>query len=357
MNFLLSSEQIMLMDALRALLADVSAPRRVHDVINQNQGFDPALWTRLVEFGIPGMALPQAYGGLGLEMIDLACVAEILGEFAAPSPFLGHVLAGLAILHGGNEAQRGRWLPDLASGAKLGSVALGEGDARWLPEEWQVICGEKLDGVKRLVPNALEADVLVVGIEGGGLAVAERSSTITSTRIDAVDRTRPLDHVSFAETPAEPLEAGRTAAPRLIDAAGILLAADAFGGASRCVSMSSEYSRIREQFGVPIGSFQALKHQLANMALQVEPGRGLYWYAAYAFDKLPEMAAHAAAQAKAHICDAFVQAARDTVEAHGGIGFTWEHDAHIFLKRAMFDFAWLGQPSRHRLRAAGLAGW
>ncbi|HEY3653405.1 MAG TPA: acyl-CoA dehydrogenase family protein [Steroidobacteraceae bacterium] len=357
MNFLLSSEQNMLMDALRELLADVSPARRVHEVINQDRGFDAALWARLVEYGVPGMVLPQRYGGLGLELIDLACVAEILGEFAAPSPFLGHALAGLAIFLGGSEAQRERWLPDLASGAKLASVALGEADAHWLPEEWKLACGEKLGGVKKLVPNAREADLLVVGIEGGGLAVAERSSTITSARIEAVDRTRPLDHVTFADTPAEPLEAAPTAAPRLIDAAAILLAADAFGGASRCVSMSSDYSKIREQFGVPIGSFQALKHQLANMALEVEPGRGLYWYAAYAFDKLPERAAHAAAQAKAHICDAFVQAARDTVEAHGGIGFTWEHDAHIYLKRAMFDFAWLGQPSRHRMRAADLAGW
>jgi alkylation response protein AidB-like acyl-CoA dehydrogenase len=357
MNFLLSSEQLMLMDALRTLLREVCPSRRVHEVINQDLGFDPVLWGALVEFGVPGMILPHAYGGLGLELIDLGCVAETLGEFAAPSPFLGHALAGLAILLGGSEAQRGRWLPDLASGTKLGSVALGEAAGRWLPQEWTLALGGTLSGAKKLVPNGLEADLLVVGIEGGGLAVVERSGTMTTARIDAVDRTRPLDHVIFRGTPAEPLEGGVLAGPRLIDAAAILLAADAFGGASQCVRMSTDYSMTREQFGVPIGSFQAVKHQLANMALDVEPGRGLYWYAAHAFDKLPERAAHAAAQAKAHICDAYVQTARATVEAHGGIGVTWEHDAHIYLKRAMFDWAWLGQPSNHRLRAANLAGW
>jgi alkylation response protein AidB-like acyl-CoA dehydrogenase len=121
--------------------------------------------------------------------------------------------------------------------------------------------------------------------------------------------------------------------------------------------MAAEYAKVREQFGVPIGTFQGLKHQIADMAIRMEPCRGLYWYAAHAFDAVPDKVSHAAAQAKAHVCDAFLQCARDTVEAHGGIGFTWEHDAHIYLKRAMFDWAWLGQPSRHRERAATLAGW
>ena len=134
-------------------------------------------------------------------------------------------------------------------------------------------------------------------------------------------------------------------------------AADAFGGASRLVEASVEYARTREQFGVVIGQFQALKHQLANMALEVEPTRGLYWYAAHAFDHVPDEAERSAALAKAHVTDVFMQVARDAVEAHGGLGFTWECDVQIWYKRAMFDRAFLGTPEMHRERSVALAGW
>ena len=121
--------------------------------------------------------------------------------------------------------------------------------------------------------------------------------------------------------------------------------------------MSVEYAKLREQYGQPIAGFQGLRYQLVAMALATEPSRGLYWYAAHAWDAMPYKAAHAAAQAKAHLADTYLQITRDTVEAHGGIGFTWEHDTHLFMKRAMLNWAWLGSPSRHRLRAADLAGW
>jgi alkylation response protein AidB-like acyl-CoA dehydrogenase len=141
------------------------------------------------------------------------------------------------------------------------------------------------------------------------------------------------------------------------DAALVLLAADALGGASRCLSTSVEYAKAREQFGVTIGHFQALKHQLADMALAVEPARALVWYAAHAFDAIPTESPRAAALAKAHLTDVFMQVARDTVEAHGGIGFTWECDVQIWYKRAMFDRAFCGTPGVHRERAARLSGW
>jgi alkylation response protein AidB-like acyl-CoA dehydrogenase len=356
-NFLLSDDQIALQDTLRSLLAHECAPRRVHAVIDGPGGFDEALWRKLVEFGVTGISIPQSHGGLGLRMIDLAIVAELLGEYAAPVPFLGHALACLAVTFGGSDAQKARWLPRMASGELLGTVALGEGAARWLPAQWTLGGGGVLNGVKHLVPNAAEAELLVVGVAGGGLSIVEGRAGIETDRIDAVDRTRPVDRTKFTDVRGEPLEYGGEAASKLVDSAAVLLAADAFGGASHCVSMAVEYAKVREQFGVPIGSFQGLKHQLANMALAVEPARGLFWYAAHALDALPDTASHAAAQAKAHVCDVYLQATRDTVEAHGGIGFTWEHDAHIYLKRAMFDWAWLGQPARHRLRAAALAGW
>jgi alkylation response protein AidB-like acyl-CoA dehydrogenase len=163
--------------------------------------------------------------------------------------------------------------------------------------------------------------------------------------------------VRFEGARAEGLAQGVRAAPRLRDAGLVLLAADAYGGASRCVEMAVEHAKTRQQFGVPIGRFQALKHQLANLAVEVEPSRALAWWAAHAFDHIPGEAERAAALAKAHCTERYMQVARDTVEAHGGIGFTWECDVQIYFKRALFDRAWLGTPSQHRERAALLAGW
>jgi alkylation response protein AidB-like acyl-CoA dehydrogenase len=205
---------------------------------------------------------------------------------------------------------------------------------------------------------AEQADVIVVGVAGGGLALVEKdASGVEIKDIESADRTRRLCQVSFADTPSEALPEGEAAAIQLRDVALVLLAADAFGGASRLVEMSVEYAKTREQFGVTIGHFQALKHQLANMAVEVEPARGLYWYAAHAMDHVHDESERTAAVAKAHITDRYMQVARDAVEAHGGIGFTWECDVQIWFKRAMFDRAWMGTPAVHRERAAVLAGW
>ena len=174
---------------------------------------------------------------------------------------------------------------------------------------------------------------------------------------DGADRTRRLAHVTYVATPADAMPAPRETADRVVDAALVLLAADAFGGASRLLEMSTDYAKTREQFGGPIGRFQGLKHQLANMAVEVEPARGLYWYAAHAYDQQSPDSTRVAALAKAHLGDVFMQTARAAIEAHGGIGYTWAYDAQIWFKRAMFDFAYLGAPSRHREHAAQLSGW
>jgi len=170
-----------------------------------------------------------------------------------------------------------------------------------------------------------------------------------------VDRSRRIDRIDFNATPCEALP--HEAASRVRDVGLILLAADAFGCGSRLLEMSVEYAKTREQFGVTIEHFQAVKHQLANMAVELEPSRGLFWYAAHALDHIEEESERAAALAKAHISDRVMQIARDSVEAHGGIGFTWECDVQLWFKRSMFNRAFLGTPSVHRERAAQLAGW
>lgn len=357
MNFLLSEEQLALADSVASLLRDRCSPAHVHRIFDTpgDARIDPGLWSALCELGVPAIMVAQDYGGLGLGLVDLAIVAEVLGRATAPVPFLGHVLAALAVQLGGSDEQKARWLPLLASGEVLGTVALCEGKGGWLPDQWQMTA-DALSGTKTLVPNAAEADVLIVGT-AEGLALVDKHAGYGIARLDSADRTRPVDSVRFDHIAAEVLPEGKRAAARLIDAAAVLLAADCFGGAEACVNMSVEYAKVREQYGQPIAGFQGLRYQLVAMALATEPARGLYWYAAHAWDAIPDKASHAASQAKAHLSDTYLQVTRDTVEAHGGIGFTWEHDTHLFMKRAMLNWAWLGSPSRHRLRAADLAGW
>jgi alkylation response protein AidB-like acyl-CoA dehydrogenase len=357
-NFELSEEQHLLQQTVRQFLENECPPTRLRALFEGESGFDPSLWKGMIEMGLGGLHLPDSFGGAGLEMIDLALVSESLGWGAAPGPFFGHALAGLAILLGGSDAQKQRWLPRLAGGDAIGTVALDEAGGLWQPEDWTLPAGRELSGTKLNVPFASIADVIVVGLAGGGLALVEKSAKgLEIGNMDGVDRSRRIDRVVFDGTPAEPLGKSGEAASRVRDAGLVLLAADAWGAASRLLDMCVKYAKTREQFGVTIGHFQALKHQLANMAVEIEPARALYWYAAHAFDHIPREAPRSAALAKAHIGERAMQIARDSVEAHGGIGFTWECDVQLWFKRVMFDRAFLGTPSIHRERAAKLAGW
>jgi alkylation response protein AidB-like acyl-CoA dehydrogenase len=356
-NFDLSEEQRLLQETLRGFLANECPATHLRAVF-EGEGHDPSLWKGMVELGLGGLHLPDRFGGAGLGLVDLALAAEVLGHAAAPGPFLGHALAGLAIELAGSDEQRERWLPRLATGQALATVALGEPGGLWQPEEWTLGAGERLTGTKTNVPNAATADLLVVGLAGGRLGLVPRGAQgMAVAPIEGVDRVRRIDAVVFQGTPCEELPGGEAASGRVRDAGLVLLAADAWGAASRLVEMAVEYAKTRQQFGVTIGHFQALKHQLANLSLEIEPARALVWYAAYALDHLPDEAPRSAALAKAHLGERAMQVARDVVECHGGIGFTWECDVQIWFKRVMFDRAWLGTPSLHRERAAKLAGW
>lgn len=358
MNFLLSEDQREIQDAVRRYFSKALTSTRLHEIANSDSGFDFDLWRGLAEIGALGVLVPENHGGLGLNLIDAAIIAEALGHAAAPLPWLGHQLAIIALRLAGSEAQQARWLPSLASGECIGTVAFCD-DGGWQPEQWTLESGATLSGIKRHVQGAYEADLIVVGTRDGTLAFVERgASGLTLSNEDGIDRTRRLASLAFSDTGCEPLaRASLVVSQRLRDAALALLAADAFGGASRCLDMTVEYAKTRQQFGVVIGQFQALKHQLANMAVEIEPARGLYWYAAHAFDHLPDAAPRACALAKSHLADRFMQLARDAIEAHGGIGYTWEYDLHWWFKRAMFDSAWLGTSREHRARAAELGGW
>ncbi|ACG78949.1 acyl-CoA dehydrogenase [Phenylobacterium zucineum HLK1] len=355
MNFHLSDEQAALQDAVRRFAAEQAEAGVRRRAFESEDGLDRPFWDGLVALGVGGVGIAEEFGGLGLDWIDVALVAEALGYEAAPGPFLGHVVAALAIQRFGTEPQKQAWLPRLATGEKIGTVALAEAGERWRPKEWSLgLDGHgRLSGAKANVPYAAVADVLVVGLSDGGLAlVASEAGGLACEPLDVADRTRRLWNVTFRDARAERLPAGDCALLR--DALCVLLAADAFGGAMRVLHMTAEYAKTREQFGQAIARFQGVKHQLANLAAEIAPCQGLYWYAAVAFEQAPDERAQAAAMAKAHLGDRFMEAGRTAVELHGGIGYTWEYDLQIWVKRAMFDFAFGGPPSLHRARAMSL---
>jgi len=359
MHFGLTEEQEMLQETLRRFVSEELPPAKRRAQFDAGVGFDAELWQRSVQVGLPGLIVPETFGGSGLEMLDLALAFEVLGEAAAPGPFLGHALATLAILHGGSDTQRERWLPRMAAGDTIGGIALAEDGDRWEPEDWSIAPRDgTLSGTKRFAEVGPHTGVLVVGLAGGGLGIVEASASgVRLDPIDAVDRGRAMAHVHFDRTPVERLDGSARAADDLMQAARILLAADAFGAAWKLIRMTVDHAQTREQFGTPIAQFQAVKHQLANMAMEAEPMRGLVWIAAYAFDHRRDEVAREAATAKAHITDRVVGIGRDAVSLHGGIGFTWDCDVHFWLKRAMHDRTWLGGPSLHRERLARLSDW
>jgi alkylation response protein AidB-like acyl-CoA dehydrogenase len=361
MDFGLSAEQILLKETVKRFLAEQCPTARVRAIMESATGHDDALRRGLAEIGIGGLIVPETYGGLGREMLDLALVAEEFGYAAIPGPFLATALATVALVEGGDENLKRRWLERLGCGEAVGTAAIGEAGSEWDPTRFTTAVKRgRVSGEKPLVPYAEAADVIVVGArdeQGPGLWLVERGAPgLAITPLKTNDMTRRLASVAFAETPATPLP-GRAALGRLVDAGCILLAADAFGGARRCLEMSVRYALQREQFGQPIGAFQAVKHQLANMACELEPAMSLYWYAAHAYDHIQDQCPRHAAMAKALLTDGYDRLARDATELHGGIGFTWEFDLHLWFRRAMFDRSFWGDAHYHRARAADLAGW
>ena len=362
MNFGLSEEQELLKSTIKRFLEEQCPTTRVRQVMESESGHDPQLWQGLADLGVAGLNIPTEFGGSGLELLDVALAAEELGYAATPGPFLANSLATVALIEGGDETLRSQWLPRLASGEAIGTVALGEADDQWAPATYTTSAdGGKLSGTKPMVPSARVADILIVAAvdsSGPGLWLVDRTAPGIDIRaLKVVDMTRPLDLVVFDQTPAIKLEGDPGALQRVIDAGCILIAADAFGGARRCLEMAATYAQQREQFGQVIGAFQAVKHQLANMATELEPAMSLYWYAAHAFDRIRDKSERHAAMAKALLSDVYDRITRDSTELHGGIGFTWEFDLHLWFRRALFDRAFLGEASWHRERAAALAGW
>lgn len=335
MRFHLTSEQVAIQDAVRGTLGEVWGIDQLHALADGPEDFHRPSWDALMALGIGGLALPEAQGGAGLGLLDAALVSEVVGETAAPGPVIGQILAGIAVA--GAEGEAAALLGDVAAGSKVATLAL--------------------DG--EFVQAAETAALFLAGDGDGGLRLVEAGAEVSIEPVQSTDRSRKVAMVRFApEAKAHRLcGANDPLSQRIRDAALVLIAADALGGAQRVADMSVAYAKERTQFGQPIGRFQGLKHQLAHMALDVEPARALVWYAAYAWDaQLPD-ASRAAAIAKAHLCEVYTRATRAAVAAHGGIGYTWEYGLHYWFRRSVYNRAWLGSPAEHRARAATMAEW
>jgi alkylation response protein AidB-like acyl-CoA dehydrogenase len=356
-DFALSSDQKLLQDSLTRTLFDASPLERVRRFADDMDDKAADVWQALADFGLPGIVVPQEFGGLGLTLLDAALASEALGAAVAPVPFLGVALAPLALVQGGTDAQRAEWLPKLASGDVLAAAAISEAVAGARDGAGVAAKDGKLTGKAMFVPGGLAAGLLIVADQAGGLHLVRGDAAgLTRTFLPSIDATRRMAELSFQNTPAEPLEGGPALLARLRDAAWTLIAADSLGAGQTMLEKAVAYAKERRQFGRVIGSFQAVKHLCAEMAAELEPARSLVWYAAYAFDAAPGEASVMAAHAKAHTSEIGRFVARTSTVVHGGIGMTDLLGLHYWFKRLGLNRQLLGGPETVREIAARAQG-
>jgi alkylation response protein AidB-like acyl-CoA dehydrogenase len=374
MNLAFDETQEALRAQARAFLADHSGSEQVRLAMASELGFDPGLWKRIsAELGWTALLVPEAQGGLGLGTVELVALLEVMGEALLCAPFFSSVCLGAqALLVAGSEAQKREHLPGIAQGATLATVAAQEPNGRLDASGIEALArragdGFLLSGTKRYVVDGHCADLLVVPARRAGSAGAEgvslflvpaRAEGVLRRPLPTLDPTRRLAAVELRDVrvPQAALlgEEGRgwPALERTLDLAAIALAAEQVGGAQRCLDLSVAHAKSRIQFGRPIGSFQAIQHKCADMMVAVEAARsGVYWAACVASDGGADLPV-AASLAKCTASEAFFRCAAESLQIHGGVGFTWEYDVHLYLKRARAGESLLGDPAWHRERVA-----
>jgi alkylation response protein AidB-like acyl-CoA dehydrogenase len=362
-DFALSPDQQLLRGTARAFLDEHVTPAVVRALWDDPRGEQDDLWKEMARLGWLGLALPEVHGGSALGMVETAIVLEEMGRVVCPGPYLETVVAAQGIQAGGSLAQQGRWLPAIAGGASRATIALLDAELDWRSEATAARAepapgGIRLTGTKRWVPWAHVADVLLVPACGpAGLSLFLVESGAEGLHVSPVPTMDPgmrwstveLDRVLVPHD-AHLGEPGAAAAllGDLLSWGAVGAAATMLGAARRCLEMSVEYAKVREQFGQPIGSFQAIRHRCAEMLLEVENAHAATYYAAWARDADAEDRALAASVAKAYVSDAARKVCGDAIQVHGGIGFTWEYDLHLYFKRAKTLEASWGDSDYHR---------
>ncbi len=365
-SFVRSDEQTMLGSTLREFLAQAVDFDVVRELSTTDAAFDSGVWEGLKEMGVIGLHLPEQFGGAGMTLSESSVVFEELGRVVAAVPLLSSVVASTVIMHAGTDEQRERLLPDIASGESIPTLAVYEHAHDQLADMGTTLTKDGdswiLTGTKRFVTDAPNATTLVVVAQiDGKLAVAvvgADAEGVTIEPTNSLDATRPLGAVAFDGVSVSDedvmVDAGEAVVHGL-DVAVTCLAAEQVGGAQRCLEISVEYAKTRYQFGRAIGSFQAVKHKCADMLVAVEQARSVAWHAAASIDD-PDEAAIAVPLARSVCSDAFVKVAGDTIQVLGGIGFTWEHEAHLYFKRAKSTSLLFGSVDLYRDRLADAVG-
>jgi alkylation response protein AidB-like acyl-CoA dehydrogenase len=363
MNFGFTEEQELLRKTARVFLDEQSPLAVARGVLERGESHAAALWRRFAELGWTGLCIPETYSGAELSLVELCILIEELGRNLVPVPFVPHAIAALAVLELGSSAQRARLLPRLASGESIATIGLPAVESAAEPLAAAPRgTGFALQGVASFVPDAASADLWIVAADVGGetglFAVPRGTPGVSARPLRALDPLRPLYEVTFdrVEVPRDALlgegSADGAGVERVTDRALVLIGAEMLGGAERCLETSVQYAKERVQFGKPIGIHQAIKHKCADMLFAVEAARSITYYAAWAAREGREDAGVFASMAKATAGESFRRAAADNLQIHGGIGFTWEYDCHLLLRRARSDEAWLGGASFHRERIA-----
>ena len=370
MNFAFSEEQEELRKSARRFCEEQFSSQVVRRIMETESGLDRELWQRMAqELGWQGMIIPEKYSGLGFGYIELIVIMEEMGRAVVAAPFFSTVcLATNALLLAGTEEQKQELLPGIADGSRIATVALTEESGRWDAGGIQATYRKEgsdyvIDGKKTYVLDGHTADTIIVaarregssGEDGIALFVVDGNAEGISRRpLVTMDQTRKMAEVTFDSVrlgPAAVMEAEGEAWPlisKLLDLAAVALAAEQVGGAQKCLEMSTEYAKVRVQFGRPIGSFQAIKHKCADMLVAVESAKSAAYYAGWAASEDNEELPVVAPLAKAYCSEAYFHCAAENIQIHGGIGFTWEHDPHLYFKRAKSSELLLGDPAYHR---------
>jgi alkylation response protein AidB-like acyl-CoA dehydrogenase len=330
MDFDFNDEQREIKSTAREFFAARFKPEKVRELAESESPYDDALWREMCELGWPGVAIEEEHGGLGLGVLELVILQEESGYALAPSPMISNAYAGALIRAAGSDDQKQRWLPGIASGEARGAAEF--------TRDPHPIAGA-----------AGGSSVLVIA-DGDGAKLVETQAAKLE-RLDMIDTTRAYFRVEADG--GDPLPGDVAPA---VDAGAVVLSAELVGVAQRALEMATAYAKEREQFGRPIGAYQAVSHRLADMLWEVEEARSLTYYAAWCADSEPEALALAAAMAKARASDAATKVTHDAIQTLGGIGFTWEHDIHFFLKRARVCAQLMGSARQHRDRVASLVG-
>jgi alkylation response protein AidB-like acyl-CoA dehydrogenase len=375
MDFGFNQEQELLRATARKFFESECTSEFVRTRMAEPAGVTDAFWAKLAEQGWLGLIYPDEYGGAGLGFVDLTVLMEEMGRAVMPGPFFSTVLlGGLTIFEAGSAAQKAEWLAKIAAGEAKATLAFTEPNARWDAGAVTVTARESggrftLSGTKLFVLDAHLADVLVVVArtregarpeEGLSLFLVPRAHGVDVKLLPTMDQTRKLCEVTFndvtvsADALLGPKDGAWAPLARVLDRATVALCAEMCGGAQRVLDMTTEYAKIRVAFGKPIGSYQGVKHKAADMLVEIENAKSLTYYAAWAVDENVPEAPLAASMAKAYVSDAYRKAAGAGIQLHGGIGFTWEHDLHLYFKRAKSSEFTFGDATWHRERVAQL---